>query len=336
MIAPRAEAEQIVLNRFRLGGWLLNWFVSAISTRWIGEALWPGWHSMTGLIVVALVAAIPFLLIETFALHIAGRLLGSKGRWDVLVALSGYAAVPFFTLVLILGSASAIYTRVSGSNRFHLAFILLAMLALLVVVITGLVISRLGLGANYTLSARRAWLVTILASLVFSLGETALRRPFVEKIPIPVADLEAMPQMPAPPLITTGGAARHLAFEYAVDLQYYRRLPVRRGDIVIFRSRDGHSHLGRILGLPGERAGLQNGRLVINDVPWIEPWKTAGDLCIQPRLFGPDEYFIYPDKRRTDSGSRARFPEITGRNQILGPVLRTDIALLRLAFDQAQ
>jgi hypothetical protein len=336
MIAPRAEAEQIVLNRFRLGGWMLNLFVSAISTRWIGEALWPGWNSMAGTIAVALVAAIPFVLIETFALHIAGRLLGNKGRWDVLVALSGYAAVPFFTLVLILGGAAAIYTRAFGSNRIHLAFILLALLALLVVVITGLVIGRHGLGANYGLSGRQAWLLTILGALVFSFGETALRRPFVEKKPIPVADLEAMPQMPAPPLITTGGAARHLAFEYAVNLQYYRRLPVRRGDIVIFRSRDGHSHLGRILGLPGERAGLQNGRLIINGAPWIEPWKTEGDLSIQSRLIGSDEYFIYPDKRRTDTESHARFPEIAERNQILGPVLQMDIALLRLAFDHAQ
>jgi hypothetical protein len=333
-IAPGQEAAQIVLNRCRLGGWILNWLATAFSTYWIGEVLWPSWNFIIGILAVALVTAFPLMLIESVVFHLIGRALGGSGRWDILVALFGYSAVPGSVLALILGGAIAGYVRIFGSIRFHLAFIFLFLLALLVAVITGLVILRHGLGANYRLSARRAWLMIIAGSLVLLLGESVLRAPYIAKRPIPVDNIIAMMELPAPPMVTVGDAAKHWGFEYTANLQYYRKLPIQRGDVLIYRDRNEHYRMGRILGLPGELAGLENGHLVVNGLRFVESWPTGGDLTIPPRLIGSDEYFACTDKRSADPAAGSRFHEIVKRDQILGPVLKINIALLRLLFGQ--
>jgi hypothetical protein len=334
MIAPGQEAEQIVLNRCLLGGWILNWLVSAIGMRWAGEVLRPGWSSFAWIIALALVAAVPLVLVESLILHLAGTWAGNRGRWDNLVALCGYANVPSVVLILILSSAIPISMRVFGVNRFHLAFMLLCVLAFIVAAITGLVILRHSLTANYGLNARRAWLIAILGFLVITPMESALRMPFIKKMPISIANLLAMPQMPTPPVITAGGTAKHLNFEYAINLQYYRKLAIRRGDVVVFRGRDEHYRMGRILGLPGEQAGLQDGKLVINGAKWTEPWQASGSLILPPEKLSPGEYFISTDERSTSPASNAQFQAVVDKDQILGPVLQTDITFLGWMFDQ--
>jgi hypothetical protein len=333
-ITPGQETEQIVLNRFRLGGWILHWLATSVSTYWVGEAFWPGLNSVPGILAIALAAAFPLMLVEAFVLHLAGRLLGHGGRWDVLIALCGYAAVPGAVLAIVFVGAIIGYTHTFGPIRFPLAFIFLFILALIVAVITGLVILRHGLGANYRLSARRAWILAILGSLLLSMGESMLRAPYITKGAVPIANILAMPQIPAPPAITAGGATGRLAFEYAANLRYYRKFDIRRGDIVILDI-NGHYRMGRILGLPGEQAGLQDGHLLVNGSRMAEPWQTVGELSIQSKQLGTDEYFIYTDERKQDPDSGLRFPAAVKRDRILGPALKMNIALLRWIFGQS-
>jgi len=335
-VAPGREVDQIVSDRTRLGGWLLGWLVTALSMLWVGEALWPVWNSVAGYLGVALLAAAPWILIQGGMLHLAGRLMGGRGRWDITVALCGYGTVPFLALALILGGGIAVYVRVFGPIPFHLASILLLVLALLVTMITGLVIVRHGLSSNYGLSARRAWLVTAVGALVFTLGNNALRGGYVTRCAITVANLAAMPQIPVPLVAAGSGEARRLSLEYAANLRYYRETAIRRGDILIFRGQDGHGWMGRVLGLPGEQAGLQNGHLVVDGALQLEPWQTSGDLTIPPRQIGPDEYFLWTDERTPDLelATESRFPAIAKRDQILGPVLRLDVVLLSWVFGQ--
>ena len=336
MLSPAQETEQIVLNRLRLGGWILSWVASAASTRWIGEVLWPAWDSLAGILAVALMFGFPLMLIGSILLHLIARLMGGRGRWDILVALSGYGNVPFIGLTLLLGGAVAVYVRVLGSIRFHLVFILLFFLALGVIIFTGLAIVRHGLSANYGLNARRAWLATILGSLIFFAIEGAVRIPYITKCPINSSNLAAMPHMPTPPIVLAGDKARHLSFEYTVNLQYYRKQPIHRGDIVIYRDRHENPRMGRILGLPGEQAGLEKGSLMINGTLFPESWKTWGNLTVHSKQIGTDEYFIGTDKRSEEPVSDPIFPDIIDRDQILGPVLNSDIALLGLIFGQPE
>lgn len=334
MIAPGQEVEQIVSGRARLGGWFLGWLVTALTTLWVGEALWPAWNSMAGYMSIALLAATAGLLIQSAALHAAARLLGGLGSWNTTVAIGGYAAVPFIALALILAGGMAVYVRSFGPVPFHLASILLLMLALLVVIITGLVIMRHGLSANYGLNARRAWAVTAVGALVFSLGGNALREGFLEKCAISSANLTAMSQIPFPFAAAGGDEARHVSLEYNANLRYYRTIPIRRGDVVLFHGPDGHGWMGRILGLPGELAGLQDGQLIVDGARQPEPWRITGNLTIPPQKLGPDEYFLWTDDRtpNLELTVESRFPRTAKKEQILGPTLRLTAVLLNWIF----
>ena len=334
MTAPTQEAEQIVLERTRLGGFILGWLVSVPGTLWVGEALWPGWHSMAAYLMVALLAAVVSLLIQAGVLHLSSLALGGHGRWDITVGLFGYAAVPLIALALILGCGLAVYVRAFGSVPFHLTAMLLFFLALLAVMITCLVIMRHGLSANYGLSRRRAWIVTAAGVLVLALGGGWLRGKFVESCGITAANLTAMSRAPVPFAAAGGEDAWHFSTEYAANLRYYRTALIGRGDVIIFRGDDGHGWLGRVLGLPGEQVGLQDGHLIVDGVPQPEPWRTAGDLTMPPRRLGSNDYFLWTDDRtpKLKLAVESVFQGVVKREQILGPPLRLDAALIGWIF----
>jgi hypothetical protein len=334
--APTQEAEQIVLERARLGGFILGWLVGVPGTLWVGETLWPGWNSMAGYLMVALLAAAVSMLVQTSVLHLASRVLGGRGRWDNMVALFGYAAVPLIALAFILGGGLALYLRAFGPIPFHLAGILMFFLALLAVMITCLVIIRHGLSANYGISRRRAWVVTAVGVLVFALGGASLRGKFVESCAISFANLTAMARTPFPFAAQSGESAWHFSKEYSANLRYYRNAPMGRGEVVIFRGDDGHGWLGRVLGLPGEEVGLQDGHLTVDGVQQPESWKTAGDLTMHPRRLGPNEYFLWTDDRTPNLklAVESTFQGVVKRERILGPPLRLDAALIGWIFGE--
>jgi len=78
--------------------------------------------------------------------------------------------------------------------------------------------------------------------------------------------------------------------------------PLSRGDIVIFKNREKNIDVvKRIIGLPGETVGSENGRVLINDIEIDDIWaKTLTDDFI-PQTLGDEEVFVLGDQRRLSS-----------------------------------
>ena len=122
---------------------------------------------------------------------------------------------------------------------------------------------------------------------------------------------------------------------FAAHLLPYR--PVERGDIVVFHHPQPHPYLvKRVIGIPGDRLRIENGRVMINDVPINEPyaafepaapsqfrdnfparvytdpdvdpdwWRQMQTLTRNGELVVPaDEYFVLGDNRNHSYDSRS-------------------------------
>jgi len=78
--------------------------------------------------------------------------------------------------------------------------------------------------------------------------------------------------------------------------------PLSRGDIVIFKNHEKNIDVvKRIIGLPGETVGSENGRVLINDIEIDDIWaKTLTDDFI-PQTLGDEQVFVLGDQRRLSS-----------------------------------
>lgn len=110
--------------------------------------------------------------------------------------------------------------------------------------------------------------------------------------------------------------------DYLIALKLpYRFHAPQRGDIVIMRdpydpTRD---FIKRVIGVPGDRIVLRDGKVFINEhqvsepyivQPWSDSWPPSG----QEQKLGPDQFFVMGDNRNHSSDSRM-FGSIN-RNQI--------------------
>jgi signal peptidase I len=84
---------------------------------------------------------------------------------------------------------------------------------------------------------------------------------------------------------------------YVNKLAYWSEKP-SRGDVVTVRIRDGEVFIKRIVGLPGERVEVKDGRIAINGhllheryTGTVIPWK------MEPVQLGSNDYFVIGDNR---------------------------------------
>jgi signal peptidase I len=110
--------------------------------------------------------------------------------------------------------------------------------------------------------------------------------------------------------------------DYLIALKLpYRFHGPDRGDIIIMRDPYDNSKdfIKRVIGLPGDRIVIRDGKVYINEhlvnepyikETWNDTWPTSG----QERTLGPDEYFVMGDNRNHSSDSRVFGP--IKRNQI--------------------
>lgn len=87
----------------------------------------------------------------------------------------------------------------------------------------------------------------------------------------------------------------------------YQKIEPQRGDVVGVWLREGsYSFLWmkRIVGLPGEAIGFENGRVTVNGVRLAEPYvRLPSDWNRDPVVCGPDEYYVVGDNRSMDIDS---------------------------------
>ena len=89
------------------------------------------------------------------------------------------------------------------------------------------------------------------------------------------------------------------------------REPIKRGDIVVllFPNDPSKSYIKRVVGLPGERVEIQDGKLFINgeqiDEPYLDPEYLSHDSTPTPQEVTAHHYFVMGDNRNNSSDSRS-------------------------------
>lgn len=95
-----------------------------------------------------------------------------------------------------------------------------------------------------------------------------------------------------------------------------------RFDIIVFEQSENVNYIKRIIGLPGERVRIKEGKIYINDTPIPDSYGNGalkdGGLAENTVTLGSDEYFVLGDNRNSSEDSRARNVGSVKESQIIG------------------
>lgn len=95
-----------------------------------------------------------------------------------------------------------------------------------------------------------------------------------------------------------------------------------RFDIIVFKQSQNINYIKRIIGLPGERVRIEEGKIYINDNPIFDSYGdgslTDGGLAENTVTLGNDEYFVLGDNRDGSEDSRNKNVGSVRKSQILG------------------
>ncbi len=93
-----------------------------------------------------------------------------------------------------------------------------------------------------------------------------------------------------------------------VNKLIYALQPPQRGDVIIFRYPNNPSRdfIKRIIGLPGDKVEVVDGRVLINNEALPETYPlNEGSYSYGPVVVGADEYFVLGDNRNNSSDSHS-------------------------------
>lgn len=95
-----------------------------------------------------------------------------------------------------------------------------------------------------------------------------------------------------------------------------------RFDIVVFEHSQTVNYIKRIIGMPGERVCIKEGKIYINDEPVYDAHSdgsiTDGGIAAETVTLGIDEYFVLGDNRDGSEDSRSRSVGPVKASQIKG------------------
>jgi signal peptidase I len=80
----------------------------------------------------------------------------------------------------------------------------------------------------------------------------------------------------------------------------------RRGDIIILRAPVSYpvDYIKRVIGLPGDKIEIKNGKVSVNDIPLDEPYiKDIPRYVFGPYTVPADSYFVMGDNRNASNDS---------------------------------
>lgn len=102
----------------------------------------------------------------------------------------------------------------------------------------------------------------------------------------------------------------HSEMRLVVEKLSYRLHTPQRGDIVVLKVRpEDEMLIKRVIGLPGDRVEIRDGRVYVNGQALDEPYlnqETRGNLA--PRVVPPLHVFVMGDNRRASNDSRSFGP----------------------------
>lgn len=93
-----------------------------------------------------------------------------------------------------------------------------------------------------------------------------------------------------------------------VDRVFYKWDSFKRGDIIVFqapeKAMEDKDLVKRIIGLPGEKVEIKNGKVFIDDRALNEPYiKSPPDYDYGPVIVPPDSFFMLGDNRSASKDS---------------------------------
>lgn len=236
-------------------------------------------------------------------IHLASRIIvGRKGQWRDLLSLWGYTQLPAIALTVLAVVFFAL-TPVASRTDLGNAWLLFSAGIALFLSLWGLILKLQALKVCYAVDGRRLVMVIALALLFYG-SFALLERAFLDEGGlVPQKALHAMEPTPSP--LMPGRRNLSLPFD---TLTYHVKSP-KRQEVVGFvhPGREGlflltpgfrMRFLGRIVGLPGEKVEVKEGRVYINDRPLAEPYLIGPlTLDLPPVKVPPDHFFILGDHR---------------------------------------
>lgn len=106
-----------------------------------------------------------------------------------------------------------------------------------------------------------------------------------------------------------------------VTARVHRTTPVRRGDLVVFASRErGAILVKRVVGLPGELVEIDGGRVRVDGAPLVEPYARSSGGYRGAFAVPDDAYLVLGDAREASDDARSWDAPYVRRGDLRGVV----------------